>query len=655
LSNNYEVIKEEVKQDLFQVLNSINELNSKVLNNKNESYDDRFNEINNQFDQFRFLLKEVTDNVIDKNNKQYEEVNSIIESLNSKFINLIEDLKDENIKSGQIIINKVSENTGKFKEEFDSSLEVLSNQLSNLASDIENKNKEFETVHVDAINFILETNRNNQREILGYIKNIEDNNERFLNEIEAKKYNIENSKLKNLEELIELQNNEIESLISEKNSFVIEVEKYISNKKDQLTNENILKLEDSIQDVVGVLNAKIEDLEVEFGRKLQELDLSSYFDYFDKTHNDFINSVQLQLSNNYEVIKNEIKNDIESVLDSVKDIPSRMDYSHKFDDRFNEIDSQFEQFRFILKNTTESILDKDSKTYKEVNDVINTLSNKFESLISDLKDENIKTVDLLNEKIATSQEEVNRKIDSSVDLIDDKFEIFLKEIKEQNKYFETTQFDTIQSIIETNKVNQKEILGYIRNLEQTNAEFLNEIEARRISKENLKLKELEELISLQNQEIEELLDEKEEFINEVETFMLNKKNKLDSENLIRLEDSIKITMANFSDKITDLERSFDKKIADIDLSSVSSLVSSEQANFFDSIQDSLTYNYELVRNEFKDNLNEVLNTITALNESNESKLGQIDNQLENFRSLLKDVTEGFLNKEEKHYLQIDDI
>ncbi|BAC43946.1 hypothetical protein D8X55_01715 [Malacoplasma penetrans] len=695
LTSNYEIIKNELNNDIVQVINNVNELSSSVSdrieNLSFDKFDSKFDSIDIQFDSFRHLLKDVTENLIDKNSSNYENINNVMNDLNTKFESLITKLRSENNRTVRKLNKEIKKTNWRTNKKIDNSIIEIGDRFANLIDEIKDQNKNFENSQLDVVYSIIEENKSHQREILNYIKNLEENNNEFISQIEAQKFDNENLKLKELEELISLQNEEIESLLYEKNDFINDIQALLLNKKNKLDNENIIRLEDSINNAIGNFNDKISELEQNFNNKLANIDLSSLSEEIDGKQVEFFDSVQNSLSHNYELVKNEFKDSLSSILSNLNDVNYTVentnskigDISSEIRDislnnqaKFDSIDTQFDSFRHLLKEVTENLIDKNSSNYENINNIMDDINTRFESLITKLRNENNRTVRKLNNEIKKTNLRTNKKLDNTISEIGDKFSDLIQEIKNQNKNFESSQLDVIYSIIEENKSHQREILNYIKNLEDNNNEFINQIEAQKYNNENLKLKELEELISLQNEEIESLLYEKNDFINEVETFLLNKKNKLDNENINRLEDSVNNAIVNFNNKISALEENFNSRLANIDLSSLSEEIDGKQVEFFDSVQSSLSYNYELVKNEFKDSLSNILNNLNEVNTNvenvtnkiadisteikdinlnNQSRFDSLDSQFNNFTLLLKEVTEGFINKENSHYDELNNI
>ena len=639
---NYDLVRNEFKQNIGQILSNINDLNLTLANsNFLKDFENRFNYIDQQFEQFRYLLKTVTDGLIDKNNKLSFEVNSIIDDLNSKFESLIKGIKEDNLASINSLTTFFSENNLSLKNEIQSDISSFSSRLNNLSDEFKNTANSIANDQLDKINYVIELNNKTRFEILNLIKNIEINNENFLTKLEEKK-NIEtNLKLKELDELIELQNNEIEALLAEKNEFIFDLENYLITKKDQLDNKKIAELERSVEAMISSLDYKIIQLEVNFNNRFNELDLKPIENAF-ASQSDLLNSIEEKLSNNYEIVKQELSHDINQVLSGVGELNTlyKSFPFEKYDSKFVDINNQFDQFRFLIKDVINSNLKNIDET-KKVDELVDVINSKFDVLFKNLKWETIKSIKSLNNKIKNSESRISKQLDSSVDKVNAKFKLFVDEIKNQNKNFENSQLDTIYAIIEGNKANQYEILRCIKNLELSNANFLDEMQSQKLNYENSKLKELDQLIELQNSEIEALITEKNEFINDIQSFLFDKKNKIDNQNILDLKVTVDNAILGFNEKIDNLEKDFDAKLAKFDLKSLSDLISSEQAQFFDSVQNSLTYNYEIVKSEFQSNLSEIINSIVDINANNDAKFESLNEQLDGFRFILKDLVESF--------------
>lgn len=680
LVNNYQIVKEEVKQDLFEILNNVNELSSSISNLPINNFDSKFASIDDQFNSFRILLKEVTENIIDKNSSNYENINNIVDDINTRFESLISRLRNENNRTVRKLNKEIKKTNSITNKKIDNSLIKIGDKFVNLIQEIKDQNKNFENNQLDVIYSIIEENKSHQREIVSYIKGLEENNNEFINSIETQKLNYENNKLRELEELISLQNEEIENLLDEKNDFVNEIETFLLNKKNKLDNENINRLEDSINVAISNFNEKISNLEDNFNNRISHIDLSSLSKEIDGKQIEFLDSVQSSLSYNYELVKNEFKDSLSSILENINEVGYNIEnVNNKIDDisseikdinlvnkaKFDSLDSQFNNFRELLKEVTEGFLNKESSHYDEISNIVSNIDQKFSDLISSFKSSTEQIGESLIKDIEHSNKHISIKMDSSIMEMNSKFDRLMEEMKHQSEDITSNNANTINMLIESNKNNQQEIFNYINSLKESTSNFVNELQQIQLNREGSKLKELEALIDLQNSEIESLINDKDDFIDEIQNFLNGKREIANNENFRKLENSIENVIKVFDKKIDNLEFTFDRKLINLDLSSLKDLIDSENsnlANVINSIETSLNSNYEILRNELKLELNKILEDVSEANAISERnrieqsyKIDEVNSQFDQFREIIKAVTEDVINKNETNQVAMDDL
>ena len=283
-----------------------------------------------------------------------------------------------------------------------SNFNEINNKFANFLEETRQEKMSLDAKHNNTISTIIDANNVNKKEIIERIERLEQENLDLLNEIEAKRVISENNKLRELEDLINSQNLEIELLLSEKNDFVSEIEHVLRNKHDELSNENIEELKASVNDLMKRMDYKIQTLEDNLDIKMQNMSIQNqdgFAQSFDEQQ--FIESLENRLSSNYEVIKNEFKTDLIDILNNINQL--KEEYSNlrnlKIENGYEEVKDQFEQFRFLLKNMSEKMIEQDQNKSHEIDQLVSLLNNKFENLVKNLREENSRSNAKLNKKV----------------------------------------------------------------------------------------------------------------------------------------------------------------------------------------------------------------------------------------------------------------
>lgn len=665
---------ETVKQDIIFDINDC----LKQLHVIEEEYDEILGYVEKLEKQFKIhkfdKLKKVYETMISYQNsesrnfsfenRQDEIVNVRLERLEkqfNKFVNILDPLNKKIMESST-------------NEEYDNRLKELENKISSkidqLILSIAHERETIKKQNNDAIEQILESNKNQKESILNLIQEIEEEKMSMISDQSVKNMMENNVKLTELEKLIQLQSSEIESLLNEKNEFIQEIENVLATKKDRLTDDKLTELQLSINDVINNFNVKIQDLEYNLDRRMSMIDLSSLDLTINENQKDFFNTIESTLTNNYELVKHELKTDLVDILNNVNQLKSNYENvkfdTNAYDEKFDEITSRFEQFSFILKSISEKLTDQSNNNNKEseVDNLVNILNEKFDGLVKSLREENIKSNALLSRKVHKTSKSLTSKIISNINEINSKFASFIDEAKKEKISFEGTKENIVNSIIQSNNQNKKEILDRIGELEKENFDVLNEMEIRQVAIENNKLRELEDLINLQNQELESLLIEKNEFVSEIEKIIKNKHSELSNENIAELKTSINDLILRMDSRIQLLENNLDEKITSLNVKDIetSSQINESQQQFFDALENKLVNNYEIIKNEFKMDLVDILNNISDLKQgylelkdsrNSYSGIEEIKDQFEHFSFLLKNVSERLLEQDSSKTDEID--
>ena len=298
----------------------------------------------------------------------------------SKIVNMLDPI------ANKLNNSQSSEHLANFESRINSKIDQL---ISNIIDD----KKDYESKYSSAIEEILSSNEKQKQNILKIIRDLEEEKLNIISEESKKNAALNSDKLTELENLIAIQNKEIENLLKEKDEFVSELETFISNKKD-FNDEKIEDIKSSINNVIDSFNTKINEFEYNFDKKLTTLNLES-LDLVNDKNVKLFSEIEEKLTNNYEVVKHEVKNDLTQILNNVNELNNTYsllkDQNALHDDKFTEINDQFSQFSFLLKNISETLVNKNGQQQEEINSLVTNLNNRFEKLITNLKNENYKS------------------------------------------------------------------------------------------------------------------------------------------------------------------------------------------------------------------------------------------------------------------------
>ncbi|MDE5952753.1 MAG: hypothetical protein K2G48_01370, partial [Malacoplasma sp.] len=375
-------------------------------------------------------------------------------------------------------------------------------------------------------------------------------------------------KLQELEELIDIQNQELEALIDDKNDFINEIENFVRLNKSSLNETNVSKLESSIENLINAFYKKIDEFETSFNDKFVNLDLSSLNNSLQDSQSQSLKEIKEQLVSNYEVIKNILKSELDKIIEDIQN------HNMVEEQNFEKINNKFNEFKTALQNLS---LNADYSSFDTVNNLANSLNTEFDDLVGGLKtnkndldlQEKVQNSALSNKKFDLFINELDEKIKSleKNDLVDD-FKKWWVDFKNSATLF--AQGDSINLVLESNKINQIEINEYIKKLEKQNSYLENELKKEQEKFSILKIKEIEELIDAQNSEISLLLSDWERLIFELERYLQNVLNitseKYDESSLGKIADlnsSLGDVINRFKSKVDNLENSFKNKISNI--------------------------------------------------------------------------------------------
>ena len=283
---------------------------------------------------------------------------------------------------------------------------------------------------------------------------------------------------------------------------------------------------------------------------------------------------------------------------------------------------------------------------------------KIENLLVDIKHNNESSTESISSKIEIVSNELSSNFNNNLLSFENKLLEVVGVIRNQVDEVKNSNITSVNLVVETNQLFKEEIATYIKAIRNENFDFLKEIESRRISENSMKLNELSNLIDLQNSEIDSLLAEKVEFIEKVENFLTTKKELLLNDGIDQIKNEIQDIAKKFDTKISNLEIDFSNRIYEIN-SGLNSLfdegyltLKDQQNEFVDKLDSRIVLNFDIVRNEIKTDLIEVVGEIEKLKginqnfirEINSLKINEITNQFESFNLLLKDIVEDIVAK-----------
>lgn len=649
LTTNYELVKHELKTDLVDILNNVNQLKYNYENAKNEpnSYDEKFDEITNRFEQFSFILKSISEKLADQSSNKEGEVDNLVNVLNEKFDGLVKSLKEENNRSNAMLSKKVHKTSKTITSKIMSNINEINSKFASFIDEAKKEKMNFEDTKENIVNTIIESNNRNKKEILNRIGELENENLEMLNEMEIRKVAIENNKLRELEDLINLQNSEIESLLAEKNEFVQQIETILRNRHSELSNENIVELKSSIHELISRMDSKIDNLETNLDQKILMLNSTDTEEEaeINSQQQQFFASLEDKLLTNYEIIKNEFKTDLVDILNNITDLKQgylELKSSQNSYSGIEEIKGQFEQFSFLLKNISERLLEQDSSKTGEIDNLINNLNSQFSSLITNIKEENYKTSKRIVKKVNKANQQLSEQFNNNLIEMNKTFNSFLNNIRKENEMMLGSSIESIKSIIEVNKINKQEIFDIVASIEAKNMSLLTELEMERNQLENNRLNELEKLIDVQNTEILGLIEEKNAIIEEIEKIILENRGSLvrDDKNE-EMQESLENIIVKFDHRINALEQNLYRKIDDIS-KNAPEIANSE----IQRIENNLIQNYgflkEDIRNIFLDLSNKFQDLTNVYNNNPNEDVNELVNALFVEIKDLKEMSESLI-------------
>ncbi|MDE5553314.1 MAG: hypothetical protein K2I67_02095, partial [Malacoplasma sp.] len=642
ITRNIESLENQLVSNYESVKNSFKENFSEIIDKIGYGNQDSYNEIlNRKIDELNILV----DNLKTNNEESLQNIAKNLNEASQKNVSqILENLDDKIGSISEKIENKVDWYETNRQEEFSSLSEKLSDKLESIVSDINESKEENQRLIFDLIN-----NNNREREyVVDILNKIDTEHRDTLGELEARIVSDSNKKLETLEDLIILQNNELEELLDDKNNVINEIEKAISRKVKNQDN-NPIHLEKTILEISKNFESRIDNLESRFNDKLQEIHVDSLT--LASTDNDLyreitrnIESLENQLVSNYESVKNSFKENFSEIIDKIG-YGNQDSYNESLNRKIDELNILVDNLKEKNDQHIQNFQDFKESSKKDVSEMFNAFSDKLDSIGQEI-----------GSKVDWYENNRQEELDNLAEKFDSKIENLINDINE------TTEINQqlVLELIEKNNKEKDYIISFLHKIDVAHQDTLNELEAKIISESNKKIETLEDLIILQNNELEELLDDKNNVIDEIEK-IISKKEKSQDNNPIHLEKTILEISKNFESRIDNLESRFNDKLNEINvnslvLASTDNDLYREITRNIEGLESQLVNNYESVKNSFKESFAEIIDKIGYGNQGNYNEILSrkidelnvlVDNLKENNEISLQNLEENLKTSSKK--------
>lgn len=656
INDSVEELKEEFKNYIMfnkflqEKISSINNDSSSNYNHKASSTnDDKYSSLEDKI----LKLIDSVDNLATKNNSFENKTTEIID----KKINDLEE------KFNKMINSLVEQNENKLSLEQENSIKIYE-KLSDFIDSIKTEKNDFILEAQKQIFDIVKNNENEKQTIIDLLKKIQ---AETISNTDAEAYNrslVNSNKLVQLESLIMRQNDEIEELLREKNDAFDVIEDLLNHSKEVSNPDELLsQLESNIERIIYNFDEKINNLEQSFVDKLESLNTNNGANEFIEN----ISDVENRLLQNYETIKlnfNDSFNEIINWLNSNKDTGNKLDelLSNVKDIKYgngqfglgtdikNELSNLLESNKSSLIQQYAPLEDKieslTSAMKENKNDLQTRTSEIINSRISELENKFTSLVDVINESNANK---LNIEQENS-DRLYDKLAQLVNSINyEKNEFFLETK-QQITSIIKSNENEKKYIISLLNKIQDDNQSTNDEVALNRSLINSEKLLQLEHLIMKQNQELEELLNDKNEAFDTIHELLstTSKDSNVTQSDFSEIENNVASIVKNLEDKISNLEQTFVSQLDVINTNMANSLLNSsnnyndnkslnEMMNNINSVEQKLIQNYDYIKQNFNESFNEIINRLNSTKDSMfnnseiSSKLDTIINDIDSIK------------------------
>lgn len=502
-----------------ELINYIN-FNDDFLDDKQETITFEKEKIANQINHIDSILE-------DENSKKFAELEQKLGAIldiiqNSKSSTNLQEQKLE-----EIFDKKLSELEDKFNiivnnVENKNSNKVM-NELTSFFDLIKDERNEFLNETRQSIQHILKNNENEKSYIIELLNKIQEDNYAANDEISLNRALVNSERLHELENLIVRQNDELEQLLDEKNTVLLQIEKMISSTKEDESNKEVFnEIESKVQNIIVNFDEKISSLEKVFVDKVEEINsnilINKSSEHDEIVHN--INSVEEKLIQNYETIKNDFNQSFNDIIEKINNTKNAV-LDEKIDsliDNVNYIKSQSEMFdtkTLDLKEEIKSLFSKEfndevsNLIYNKINDSsllskIDKIENKLSDLMNEINNENKSIFSELSNKV-DNIDYITKTIYDRINMTVEEYDEIEEKLMNNFKKYE----EILMLSISKNKDNYNEVNEFLKNNYSNREEELSDNELTKLGSLNTKLENLKHLIELQENEIQTILKDKD--------------------------------------------------------------------------------------------------------------------------------------------------
>ncbi|MDE5545573.1 MAG: hypothetical protein K2I76_03085, partial [Malacoplasma sp.] len=258
-------------------------------------------------------------------------------------------------------------------------------------------------------------------------------------------------KFKEVEELIDIQNNEISTLLNDWERLIFELERYLENvlnisgeKYDEYSSTKITDLNSSLGLVINNFKSKVDNLENNFKNKISNIN-----ENIDSIKNEEILKIQKNLFDNYSFLKNDLENIFKNILFKIDEIKSS-ENNEILKSKVNDLVSDVQNIKSANEISVKKLNDKNLLLEK----IENFVTEKFEkNKVNNKKIENFyaNSDDELSEKLTKLENWysnlVNHIENNNKDVINAYVDNKINEIRIENNINENDLFSTYKAVI----------------------------------------------------------------------------------------------------------------------------------------------------------------------------------------------------------------
>lgn len=397
-------------------------------------------------------------------------------------------------------------------------IKSLENNLENLSKDVEilkNENTEYRNQIANYVNTI--NNLKNER----LIKE-QELNESYMAWVSS------NRKLQDLETLLDQQSVDLNDLDGQKNIIIDSLEKKLRDTINNLNevliqNEELINRQEELEEFI-----RVNDIRNDYGVSVfdQEIEARSLQDLVEHEANRIVDKKMTSMLSKYkeelELLENKVKENIEGI-NTNKDILTyefeKQDNNKEYINELQEKIKKFENKILKLENKIQETLETESKTRETIN-----------SLNELLEYDQIKE-DVMESEVGQKLKSLEKMINETVDKIN-----YYESSNYSHPYPDTSDKELspseIEDLIKSSdlysgiKAELIRLENQVNNLKSENIqikrenfEINNELDdsLQKFTYNTMKMKQVEELLNIQTEELERLNFEKDELINALES------------------------------------------------------------------------------------------------------------------------------------------